>query len=156
VRNSGVWPGSGLRIPAEGKQRPVDIEEEQRAARMLGHGRTIALQRTVRPAAGSGPDSDGLSVCQDGRMDDGDADVRFEVFGRLLDFLNRLDAAHVHYALGHTRPESVMVDISLPGWRWEVEFMIDGSVEIERYQSVTGVEDDPQLLEELFVDVDPT
>ncbi len=34
--------------------------------------------------------------------------------------------------------------------------MRDGSIEIERYQSVTGVEDDPQLLEELFVDVDLT
>jgi len=83
-------------------------------------------------------------------------DPRDVVFGRLLDFLNRLDVARVQYALGHTRPESVMVDISLPGWHWEVEFMRDGSIEIERYQSVTGVEDDPRLLEELFVDVDLT
>jgi hypothetical protein len=47
-----------------------------------------------------------------------------------------------------------MVDISLPAWRWEVEFMLDGFVEIERYQSVVGGEDDPQLLEELLADVD--
>ncbi len=52
-------------------------------------------------------------------MDHRHADARIEVFGQLLDFLNRLDTAHVHYALRHTRPESVMVDISLPGWRWE-------------------------------------
>jgi hypothetical protein len=69
-------------------------------------------------------------------------------------FLNQLDGAHICYTLGHTRPESVMVDISPPGWRWEVEFMIDGSVEIERYQSVAGVEDDAQLLEVLFVQAD--
>ena len=49
-----------------------------------------------------------------------------------------------------------MVDISLPGWRWEVEFMLDGCIEIERYQSVAGLEDDLQLLEELFADVDLT
>jgi hypothetical protein len=48
-----------------------------------------------------------------------------------------------------------MVDISLPGWRWEVEFMIDGSVEIERYRSVKGVESDPALLEDLLADPDP-
>lgn len=89
-------------------------------------------------------------------MEDGHADTRPEVFVRLLDFLNRLDAAHIHYTLLHTRPESVMVDISLPGWRWEAEFMIDGSVEIERYRSFAGVEDQPQLLEELFADVDLT
>src|SRR5450631_2743089 len=39
-------------------------------------------------------------------------------FGRLLDFLNRLDSAGLHYALAHTRPDSIMVDVSVPGWRW--------------------------------------
>ena len=75
-------------------------------------------------------------------------------FGRLVEFLNRLDAEHVSYTLGHTRPESVMVDIALPGWRWEVDFMLDGSIEIERYRSVAGVEVDPQLLENLLADAD--
>jgi len=75
------------------------------------------------------------------------------IFGRLLDFLNRLDAAHIHYVLKHTRPDSVMVDISLPGWRWEVEFMSDGSTDIERYRSVAGVENDPDLIESLFTDL---
>jgi hypothetical protein len=78
-----------------------------------------------------------------------------QVFERLLNFLNRLDEARIYYTLGHTRPESVMVDISLPGWRWEVEFMLDGSVEIERYRSVKGVESDPALLEDLLADPDP-
>jgi hypothetical protein len=87
-------------------------------------------------------------------MDHRHGDARIEVFGQLLDFLNRLGSAHVHYALAHTRPESVMVDISLPGWRWEVEFMLDGSIEIERYQSVSGADDDRRLLEELLANVD--
>ena len=77
-------------------------------------------------------------------------DAQNEIFGRLLGFLSRLDGAHIYYRLGHTGPESVMVDISLPGWRWEVEFMMDGSVQIERYEPAWGVEDDPRLLEELF------
>jgi hypothetical protein len=78
------------------------------------------------------------------------ADIEGGFFRRFLDFLQRLDQAHLTYRLDHTRPDSVMVDISLPGWRWEVEFMIDGSVDIERYRSVAGVESDPRLLEELF------
>ena len=69
-------------------------------------------------------------------MEHSGTDVRSEVFGRLLDFLNRLGAVHVQYALGHTRPESVMVDISVPGWRWEVEFMLDGSIEIEPFAEI--------------------
>ena len=85
-------------------------------------------------------------------MDDDDARIRAEVFERLLDLLNRLDAARIYYTLAHTRPETLMVDISLPGWHWEVEFAADGSTEIERYRSVAGVEDDPSLLEELFTE----
>jgi hypothetical protein len=83
------------------------------------------------------------------------AEMEGGVFGRLLDFLNRLDRAHISYQLRHNRPDSVMIDISLPGWRWEVEFMADASVDIERYSSVAGVENDPGLLETLFEDADP-
>jgi hypothetical protein len=82
-------------------------------------------------------------------------DIDGGVFGRLVDFLNRLDRAHIFYKLDHTRPDSVMIDISLPGARWEVEFMADGSVDIERYESVAGVEDEPGLLETIFEDAGP-
>lgn len=78
------------------------------------------------------------------------ADMEGGLYGRLLDFLNRLDRAHIFYKLDHTRPDSVVIDISLPGWRWEVEFMVDGSIDIERYRSVAGVENDPKLLDVLF------
>jgi hypothetical protein len=47
-----------------------------------------------------------------------------------------------------------MVDIVLPGWRWEIEFMLDGSTGIERYKSFTGVEDDQALLDELLAEAE--
>lgn len=34
--------------------------------------------------------------------------------------------------------------------------MLEGSIEVERYQSATGIEDDARLLKELFADADPT
>lgn len=76
-------------------------------------------------------------------------DATGEAFRRLLDLLNRLDQAHIYYKLDHTRPDSIMIDPAVPGWRWEIEFMADGSVDIERYRSVAGVETDPTLIEEL-------
>ena len=85
---------------------------------------------------------------------DSTLDREGEPFGRLLVFLNRLDQLHVHYSLGHTRPESVLVELALPGRWWEVEFMIDGTVEIERYESVAGVENDLALLDELIAELD--
>ena len=89
-----------------------------------------------------------------------EADSRFyeepkgDSFGRLLYYLNRLDAASVHYTLAHTRPDSIMIDVSAPGWRWEIEFMADGSVDVERYRSVAGVENGPSLLDQLLRDHD--
>jgi hypothetical protein len=64
-------------------------------------------------------------------------------FGHLLDLLNRLDAANVWYRLHHTRPDSIMIDVSVLRWRWEIEFMADRSIDVERYRSVAGVENDP-------------
>lgn len=56
-------------------------------------------------------------------------------FQKLLDFLARLDAAKIHYTLGHFRDETIAVEIAVPGERWEVEFFADGSVEVEVFAS---------------------
>jgi hypothetical protein len=49
-----------------------------------------------------------------------------EVFDALLSFLDRVDRAGLPYTLHRIRRESILVDITRPGWRWEVEFMRDG------------------------------
>lgn len=49
----------------------------------------------------------------------------------------------------------MMVAVFLPGWHWEVEFMADGSVEVERHEPVAGVQSDPKLARALFADTDP-
>ena len=71
------------------------------------------------------------------------------VYPRLLDFLQRLEQAKIHYRLGHYRPEAVMAEISVPGERWEVEFLDDGTVAVERFVS-PGRIDDESALTELF------
>jgi hypothetical protein len=54
---------------------------------------------------------------------------------RLLAFLARLEEEHVYYSLCMDRPEALMVSVTVPGQRWEVEFMNDGSIEVERFRS---------------------
>jgi hypothetical protein len=76
-----------------------------------------------------------------------------DAYAALLSFLNRLDRAGMPYRLLHVRPESILVDVASPGWRWEIEFMADGTLEIERFQSVDGVSTDPALVESLFSDL---
>lgn len=69
-------------------------------------------------------------------------------FGKLLLFLERLDESKVWYKLDRVR-DALMVTVTLPGERWEIEFFDDGVVEIERFVS-TGTIEDEDILEQIF------
>jgi hypothetical protein len=58
---------------------------------------------------------------------------------KLLVFTRRLDAAQIHYRLTRPRDEAIMVEIVVPGERWEMEFFADSHVEVEVFSSSTGV-----------------
>ncbi len=69
--------------------------------------------------------------------------------GNLLRFLERLDNAKIHYTMRHSRDDAIMVVAFAPGEYWEIEFLGDGDIEIERFRS-DGHIDDETILEELF------
>ena len=46
-----------------------------------------------------------------------------------------LERGKIHYTLQSCRDEAIMVLVTVPGERWEVEFLADGSVEVERFIS---------------------
>ena len=58
-----------------------------------------------------------------------------DVLKDLNKFLNTLEENKIFYRLSKIRRESVMVEVAVPGQRWEVEFMDDGTVEIEKFFS---------------------
>jgi hypothetical protein len=66
----------------------------------------------------------------------------------LRQFLSQLDAKRISYRLDRVR-DATMVMVFVPGEHWEVEFMDEGGIEIERFRSdgVIGGED---WLGELF------
>jgi hypothetical protein len=68
---------------------------------------------------------------------------------RLAQFLERLRDSSIHFSARIFRKGAVMVSISVPGERWEVEFLDDGSVEVERFVT-TGKIQDEDALAELF------
>jgi hypothetical protein len=67
---------------------------------------------------------------------------------RLLRFLDQIEEAKIAYRLEHVR-DSIMIVAAVPGERWEIEFMEDGEVEIERFTS-EGVSADQALLDSLL------
>lgn len=67
------------------------------------------------------------------------------VFDTLLQFLNRLEQEKIHYTLSHHRENAIMITVSVPGQRWEIEFIEDGSVEVEQFISDGEIYDGNRL-----------
>ena len=67
----------------------------------------------------------------------------------LTNFLDRLDEEDIHYSLSSLREAAVMVSVSIPGERWEVEFMSDDEIEVEIF-STDGEIHDESMFDELF------
>lgn len=77
------------------------------------------------------------------------AEALTDLMQKLLDFLNRLDRERIAYTMEHNWEDAVMVLVTVPGERWEVEFFADGTTEIEVFTS-QGVADGAGQIEELF------
>lgn len=69
----------------------------------------------------------------------------------LIHFLNKLEESNIFYRINKVRNEAIMVEIAVPGQRWEVEFMENGTVEIEKFIS-DGDFYDGKEIETLFKD----
>lgn len=54
---------------------------------------------------------------------------------KLLHFLNKLEENEIFYKLDKMRSDAIMVEIAVPGQRWEVEFMDDDTIEVEKFIS---------------------
>ena len=66
----------------------------------------------------------------------------------VIAFLNKLEESKIYYRLNKTR-DSIMVEIVVPGQRWEVEFMAEGTIEIEKFFTENIIHDEREF-ETLF------
>ena len=83
--------------------------------------------------------------------------MKDDIFKQFMSFLQKLEQQGIRYTLAHQRDEAVMVNVAVPGERWEIEFLDDGSVEIERFVShgeIAGEEALDELLAR-YSDVNP-
>ena len=64
---------------------------------------------------------------------------------RLLSFLNELRKGKIHYRLDQFRDDAIMVEVAVPGERWEIEFLDDGTVEVEVFRSDGNILDSGAL-----------
>ena len=64
----------------------------------------------------------------------------------IFELLDKLRAAQIFFRLSQIRDDSIMIESSVPGERWEIEYMRDGSIEIEIFIS-NGIIHDASTLE---------
>jgi hypothetical protein len=62
----------------------------------------------------------------------------------LFVFLHRLERKNIYYKLNRIR-DSVLVEVAVPGQRWEVEFFEDNHMEIEKFTSDGKLYDDKEM-----------
>lgn len=60
--------------------------------------------------------------------------IVLETIKSFVEFLEMLDNRNIYYKLNKVR-DSIMVEVAVPGQRWEIEFMSNGSIEIEKFLS---------------------
>ncbi|MCI0461637.1 MAG: hypothetical protein L0Z62_32200 [Gemmataceae bacterium] len=73
-------------------------------------------------------------------------------YRQFLDLLRRLREARIYYELRQCRDDALMIDVHVPGQRWEIEFVDYGDevqVEVERFVSNGHIGDEADL-DELF------
>ena len=63
---------------------------------------------------------------------------------KLIDFLEKLEEVKLYYRLNKIR-DSILVEIAVPGERWEVEFMADGDIVIEKFLSNGDIFDEKEI-----------
>jgi hypothetical protein len=75
--------------------------------------------------------------------------MRSKAFDKLVTFLDKLEQKGIGYTLAHHRDDAIIVMVAAPGERWEIEFLGDGSVEVERFVSRGDIQGE-SILRELF------
>ncbi len=70
-------------------------------------------------------------------------------FNKLLAFLERLDEARIPYTMQHSRDDAIMITAIAPGEYWEIEFLEEEDVVIERFRSDGRIHGE-SVLSELF------
>src|SRR5881227_3074821 len=75
-----------------------------------------------------------------------------DTYSEILSLLRRLDEAKIAHRLAQCRDDAIMIEVDVPGERWEIEFVEyddEVHVEIERFRSNGKIYDEP-ILEDLF------
>lgn len=56
-------------------------------------------------------------------------------FHVLFDFTKKFEESNIYYSIKKNREDAVSIEAVVPGQRWEIDFLINGEIEIEIFRS---------------------
>ncbi len=76
--------------------------------------------------------------------------MRRHPYARLARLLRRLERAGLRYTVTHYRDDApVSVQVAVPGERWEIDLLLDGRIDFERFVSNGDIGGQSDLLREI-------
>jgi hypothetical protein len=54
---------------------------------------------------------------------------------RILRLIHKLEDRKIYHTIRCTRPDAISIDVDVPGERWEIDFLEDGTVDVEIFES---------------------
>ena len=71
-------------------------------------------------------------------------------FNCFVELLEKLEAKKIYYKLNKIRTDAIMIEVSVPGQRWEIEYNTHGEasggeIEIEKFLSNGTIYDSSEL-----------
>lgn len=65
----------------------------------------------------------------------------------VIEFVEKLHKAKIYCSVRCTSYDAISIDVAVPGQRWEIDFLKDGSVDIEIFKSNGNIYDRAKLSE---------
>ena len=68
----------------------------------------------------------------------------------LYNLVRRLEDANIFFTLGRNRPDTILVSITVPGERIEIDVFDDGHMEVSRFKGNESIVGEENLVEEII------
>lgn len=72
-------------------------------------------------------------------------DWPIETMSRFFDFISRLDEVKIRHTLHRDRDDLMTVVAAVPGQRWQIDFFLDGRVQVEIFTSDGQIRGESEL-----------
>ena len=66
---------------------------------------------------------------------------------KVLELLNRLERAKIHYKLAHHQEDAITIEIAVPGQRCQIDCYSNGTTDVEIFRSDGSIRDKTALNE---------